>query len=134
MDVHNKKLRVGFQDLTIKVENPDFKKDNLTDCYGQYLQRENSIQINAGLETHDLLNTVTWTEVIIPDNSAIELCDCHEHIPTNIDRLRFQQFNRFTPGRAINGERIFRWYIEPQGFRYHDKISLVLQVSFLLMS
>ena len=58
MDVHNKKLRVGFQDLTIKVENPDFKKDNLTDCYGQYLQRENSIQINAGLETHDLLNTV----------------------------------------------------------------------------
>jgi len=58
MDIDNKKLRVGFQDLIIKVENPDFKKDNLTDCYGQYLQRENAIQINAGLEPHDLLNTV----------------------------------------------------------------------------
>ena len=58
MELDNKKLRVGFQDLTIKIESPDFKKDNLTDCYGQYLQRENAIQINAGLETHDLLNTV----------------------------------------------------------------------------
>ena len=58
MDVHNKKLRVGFQDLTIKVENPEFKKDNLTDCYGHYLQRENKILINTNLEQHDLLNTV----------------------------------------------------------------------------
>jgi hypothetical protein len=73
-----------------------------------------------------LLETITWTEVVIPDNSAVDLCDCYEHIPTNIDRLRFQQFNRFTPGRAINGRNIFRWYIEPQGFRYHDKISIIL--------
>ena len=58
MELHNKKLRVGFSDLTIKVESPSFAKDNLTDCYGQYLQRENTIQINTGLETHDLLNTV----------------------------------------------------------------------------
>jgi hypothetical protein len=58
MELNNKKLRVGFQDLTIKIESPDFKKDNLTDCYGQYLQRENTIQINAGLENHDLLNTI----------------------------------------------------------------------------
>ncbi len=58
MELDNKKLRVGFQDLTLKVENSSFTKDNLTDCYGQYIQRENAIQINAGLETHDLLNTV----------------------------------------------------------------------------
>ena len=58
MNIHNKTLRVGYSDLTIKIEAPNFKKDNLTDCYGQYLSRENSIQINAGLETHDLLNTV----------------------------------------------------------------------------
>tara|TARA_R100001594_G_scaffold45372_1_gene78218 strand:+ start:31209 stop:34763 length:3555 start_codon:yes stop_codon:yes gene_type:complete len=98
------------------------------DQYGWSLNYEMGVFNGQKLQTDldDLLNTVTWTEVIIPDNSAIELCDCHEHIPTNKDRLRFQQFNRFTPGRAINGERLFRWYIEPQGFRYHNRISIIL--------
>jgi hypothetical protein len=84
----------------------------------------NSTKLQRDLD--ELLSTITWTEEIIPSNDGIDLCDCYEHIPTNVDRLRFQQFNRFTPGRAINGERIFRWYIEPQGFRYHDRISLIL--------
>ena len=58
MDINNKKLIVGFSEVTIKEENASFKKDNLTDCYGQFLQRENSIQINANLEPHDKLNTL----------------------------------------------------------------------------
>ena len=58
MDVDGKKLRVGFQDLTIEIKDADFRTDNLTDCYGHYLQRENKIQINTNLEQHDLLNTV----------------------------------------------------------------------------
>ena len=44
MDINNKKLIVGFSEVTIKEENASFKKDNLTDCYGQFLQRENSDQ------------------------------------------------------------------------------------------
>jgi Zn-dependent peptidase ImmA (M78 family) len=58
MDIDGKKLRVGFQDLTIEIKDADFRTDNLTDCYGHYLQRENKIQINTNLEQHDLLNTV----------------------------------------------------------------------------
>ena len=58
MDIDGKKLRVGFQDLTIELKDSDFRTDNLTDCYGHYLQRENKIQINTNLEQHDLLNTV----------------------------------------------------------------------------
>jgi Zn-dependent peptidase ImmA (M78 family) len=58
MDLDGKKLRVGFQDLTIEIKDADFRTDNLTDCYGHYLQRENKIQINTNLEQHDLLNTV----------------------------------------------------------------------------
>jgi hypothetical protein len=98
------------------------------DTFGWSLNYEmgefNSTKLQRDLD--ELLSTITWTEEIIPSNDGIDLCDCYEHIPTNVDRLRFQQFNRFTPGRAINGERIFRWYIEPQGFRYHDRISLIL--------
>ena len=58
MDIDGKKLRVGFQDLTIEIKDADFRTDNLTDCYGHYLQRENKIQINTNLEQHDILNTV----------------------------------------------------------------------------
>ena len=58
MDIDGKKLRVGFQDLTIEIKDADFRTDNLTDCYGHYLQRENKIQINTNLEQHDLLNTL----------------------------------------------------------------------------
>ena len=58
MDIDGKILRVGFQDLTIEIKDADFRTDNLTDCYGHYLQRENKIQINTNLEQHDLLNTV----------------------------------------------------------------------------
>ena len=58
INLHNKKISLNFIDVDIVVIKPDFANDNLTDCYGQYLQRENAIQINAGLETHDLLNTV----------------------------------------------------------------------------
>ena len=58
MDIDGKKLRVGFQDLTIEIRDADFRTDNLTDCYWHYLQRENKIQINTNLEQHDLLNTV----------------------------------------------------------------------------
>ena len=58
MDIDGKKLRIGFQDLTIELKDADFRTDNLTDCYGHYLQRENKIQINTNLEQHDLLNTV----------------------------------------------------------------------------
>ena len=84
----------------------------------------NSTKLQEDL--NDLFATITTTTTVTHDNSDVELCDCYPHIPTNIDRLRLPQFNRITPGRATNGERIFRWYIEPQGFRYHDKISLVL--------
>jgi len=98
------------------------------DIYGWSLNYDmgefNSEKLQSDLD--EVLDNITWTEVVIPDNSLIDICDCYEHIPTNIDRLRFQQFNRFTPGRAINGHNIFRWYIEPQGFRYHDKISIIL--------
>ena len=58
MDIDGKKLRIGFQDLTIEIKDADFRTDNLTDCYGHYLQRENKIQINTNLEQHDLLNTL----------------------------------------------------------------------------
>ena len=56
--IDGKKIRVGFTDLKIDLTPPNFKKDNLTDCYGQYLQRENKIEIQPNLGKVDEANTL----------------------------------------------------------------------------
>ena len=39
------KIRVGYRTIEIDYAKPDFKRDNMTDCFGQYLDRENRIEI-----------------------------------------------------------------------------------------
>jgi hypothetical protein len=56
--IDKKTLKVGYQDISINVAQPDFKKDMMTDCYGQYLQRDNVIQIQEGLTKLDEANTL----------------------------------------------------------------------------
>ena len=56
--IDKKILKVGYQDITINVSKPDFKKDSLTDCYGVYLQRDNAIHIQEDLTRLDEVNTV----------------------------------------------------------------------------
>ena len=56
--IDKQNLKVGYQDIELQVTTPDFKKDVLTDCYGQYIQRENVIQIQADLTKLDEVNTV----------------------------------------------------------------------------
>ena len=64
MDVDGKKLRVGFQDLTIEIRDADFRTDNLTDCYGHYLQRENKIQINTKKYNENTINTMIFQRLL----------------------------------------------------------------------
>ena len=56
--IDKQNLKVGYQDIELQVTTPDFKKDVLTDCYGQYIQRENVIQVQANLTKLDEVNTV----------------------------------------------------------------------------
>ena len=56
--IDKQNLKVGYQDIELQVTTPDFKKDVLTDCYGQYIQRENVIQVQADLTKLDEVNTV----------------------------------------------------------------------------
>ena len=54
--IDKQNLKVGYQDIELG-NYPDFK-DVLTDCYGQYIQRENVIQIQSDLTKLDEVNTV----------------------------------------------------------------------------
>ena len=65
----NKVIKIGYTDVIIDVTSPNFKKDNLTDCYGQYLQRENKIEIQPNLTNieeantllHEILHAIAYT-------------------------------------------------------------------------
>tara|TARA_Y100001937_G_C6931428_1_gene246210 strand:- start:99 stop:449 length:351 start_codon:yes stop_codon:yes gene_type:complete len=52
------KIRVGYRTISIEYANPDFKRDNMTDSFGQYLDRENKIEIQPGLSPKEEANTV----------------------------------------------------------------------------
>jgi|TARA_R110000803_G_scaffold29952_1_gene67921 hypothetical protein len=54
----NQKVSLNFIDIDIKVKKADFASDNMTDCYGQYWQRKNLIEIQDGLSPLDEINTV----------------------------------------------------------------------------
>jgi len=71
------KVKVGWKDIDIEYVKASFKKDN-TDCYGQYLNRENKIEIHEELNPDDLANTllhevmhaiVTGKKVVCPDGA-----------------------------------------------------------------
>ena len=51
-----KKIKVGYQDITIERETSTFQKQ--TDCYGEYDHRKNTITIQNGLDPLDEANTV----------------------------------------------------------------------------
>ena len=69
MEIDNKKITVGYSTITIKKQQGQFIKDNMTDTYGQYLPREHAIEIQPNLINideantllHELLHACVWT-------------------------------------------------------------------------
>ena len=57
-DINNKKIKVGYSTIIIKKQAPQFQKDNMSDNYGQYLSRENKIEIQPDLSDIDEANTL----------------------------------------------------------------------------
>ena len=58
IEKHNKKIKVGYSTITIKKQSSQFIKDNMSDNYGQYLSRENRIEIQPDLSNIDEVNTL----------------------------------------------------------------------------
>ena len=51
-------VKVGYRDIKIEWIAPDFKTDELTDCYGQYKAREGVIQLQNSLCGQEESNTL----------------------------------------------------------------------------
>ena len=51
-------VRVGYKDIKIKYIRPDFKKWQMTDCFGEYDYRQNIINIQHDLCGQERANTI----------------------------------------------------------------------------
>ena len=51
-------VRIGYKDVKIKYVRPDFKKWQLTDCFGEYDYRQNVINIQHDLCGQERANTI----------------------------------------------------------------------------
>lgn len=57
--LHNRTLKVGYRDIAIQVIKPDFLKENISSSdYGQYLPKQNRIEIQAQQQPLDEVNTM----------------------------------------------------------------------------
>jgi len=52
------KVRVGYKDIKIKYVRPDYKKWQMTDCFGEYDYRQNIITIQHDLCGQERANTI----------------------------------------------------------------------------
>ena len=53
-----KSVKIGYRDIEIEYVSPDFKTDNLTDCYGEYRAREGKILVQHNLCGQEMANVV----------------------------------------------------------------------------
>tara|TARA_R100000544_G_scaffold27165_2_gene14082 strand:+ start:1900 stop:2319 length:420 start_codon:yes stop_codon:yes gene_type:complete len=51
-------VKVGYKDIKIKYVRPDYKKWELTDCFGEYDYRQNVINIQHDLCGQERANTI----------------------------------------------------------------------------
>ena len=52
------KVRIGYKDIKIKYVRPDYKKWEMTDCFGEYDYRQNVISIQHDLCGQERANTI----------------------------------------------------------------------------
>jgi|TARA_R110000822_G_scaffold12679_2_gene45637 hypothetical protein len=51
-------VRIGYKDVKIKYVRPDYKKWEMTDCFGEYDYRQNIIQVQHDLCGQEMANTL----------------------------------------------------------------------------
>jgi len=79
-------VKIGYRDIEIEYVNPDFKTDNLTDCYGEYRAREGKILIQhdlcgqetSNVLTHEILHAITYAAGLNQADSPLKEDDKEE--------------------------------------------------------
>ena len=53
-----KSVKIGYRDIEIEYVSPDFKTDNMVDCYGEYRAREGKILLQHNLCGQEMSNVL----------------------------------------------------------------------------
>ena len=93
-------VKVGYSDITVHLTTPNFKKDNMSDCYGQYLQRENKIEIQPELEKideanvllHEVLHAIAYISGETTDGGRLNESTSEEAVVNNFANHLIQVF------------------------------------------
>tara|TARA_R110002020_G_scaffold2532_5_gene12163 strand:- start:178 stop:519 length:342 start_codon:yes stop_codon:yes gene_type:complete len=78
------KIKIGYSTITIKKQASEFAKDNMSDTYGQYLPRENKIEIQPNLSDIDEANTLLH-EILHASVWICSLCQNGQPLQENKD-------------------------------------------------
>ena len=95
-----KVVKVGYSDIIINLTPPNFKKDNMADCYGQYLQKENKIEIQPELEKideanvllHEVLHAIAYVSGETNDGGRLSESTNEEAVVNNFTNHLIQVF------------------------------------------
>jgi hypothetical protein len=99
-NIDNKKIKVGYSTLTIKKQSPQFTKDNMSDSYGQYLSRENKIEIQPDLSDideantllHEVLHAGVWVSSLCQSGQPLEQRNDEELVVNSLSNNLTQVF------------------------------------------
>jgi hypothetical protein len=99
-DIDNKKIRIGYSTITIKKQAPQFSKDNMSDNYGQYLSRENKIEIQPDLSNvdevnallHEVLHASVWVCSLSQSGQPLERSNDEELVINSLTNNLVQIF------------------------------------------
>ena len=85
------KVKVGFADIKIDRVNASFTKNN-ADCWGQYLSRENRIEIQKEVDgidyantlLHEIMHAIVYLSSLNADGGALKEDDNEEQVTNTL--------------------------------------------------
>tara|TARA_R110001583_G_scaffold985_3_gene8476 strand:+ start:2268 stop:2624 length:357 start_codon:yes stop_codon:yes gene_type:complete len=99
-EINNKKIKVGHSTIIIKKQASQFNKDNMSDNYGQYLSRENKIEIQPDLSDvdeantllHEILHAAVWISSLSQSGQPLQQTNDEEVVVNSLSNKLTQVF------------------------------------------
>jgi hypothetical protein len=100
MNIDGQRIKVGYSTLKINTQATQFANSNMTDTYGQYLQRENKIEIQPDLSDvdeantliHEILHASVWISSLSQTGQPLEDSGNEELVINNLTNTLTQVF------------------------------------------
>ena len=98
MNIDGKEIKISYSTIKINTQSAQFINNNMTDTYGQYLYRENKIEIQPNLNKvdeantliHEILHAGVWISSLNQVGQPLELDTNEELVINNLANILTQ--------------------------------------------